>query len=271
MRRVSVEQSFLWAQRFARAEWRLLVPVAFAFLALPLLLFELLAPQWMTVAVTPPPPGASAADLAARLSALPIALIILVLSFLGSLALTALALLPGLSVGEALVLAARRVGIAIAAAFLIMLALVGLVIVGSLVLTLAGLGLPVQQGLLLGLLAGVGLVLWVRLMPLLPVIAERGIGPIAAMRLSWNLTHGNFWRVLGTVALYLVGCTIVLLAIRTALGAVLLLLTRAIGAPDLGAVLLAILVRAVSALFSMGMALLIVAFYRQLSTPLRTD
>lgn len=269
MRRVSIEQSFVWAQTFVRAEWRLLIPVALAFLALPLLLFELLAPQWMTTAITPPPPGATAADLMARLSALPIALVILALSFLGSLAMTALALLPGLSVAEALVLAGRRVGIAIAAGFLIMLALVGFVIVASLVLTLAGLGVPVQQGLLLGLLFGVGLVLWVRLVPLLPVIVERRIGPIAAMRLSWNLTHGNFWRVLGALALYLVGCTIVLLAVRTAIGTVLLLLTRAVGAADLGPMLLAILVRAVSALFSMGLAVLIVGFYRQLSTPRR--
>jgi hypothetical protein len=53
VKRVSVEQAFLWAQAFVAREWRLLVPVALAFMALPPLLVDLIAPDAAKAVMVP--------------------------------------------------------------------------------------------------------------------------------------------------------------------------------------------------------------------------
>src|SRR5262249_42975915 len=50
--------------------------------------------------------------------------------------------------------------------------------------------------------------LWVRLMVFaLPLVFDRGYGPVKAMATSWRMSRGHFWGLLGVAAvLWLIGC-----------------------------------------------------------------
>jgi hypothetical protein len=60
----------------------------------------------------------------------------------------------------------------------------------------------------------------IRLVVVVPVMLEEGVGPIAGIRRSWSLVRGSFWRITGTlVVVYALGQVV-----QSALSAVLLLL-----------------------------------------------
>lgn len=74
------------------------------------------------------------------------------------------------------------------------------VVVGIIVLVAAtaGTALAVVLGIVLGLILLVALIaVYTRIVLASPALVLEGIGPIAAIRRSWGLTRGAFWRVLG--------------------------------------------------------------------------
>jgi hypothetical protein len=118
----------------------------------------------------------------------------------------------GQTVAEALALAARRAPAGLAASVGQSLALVpGLVFLlsGDPVARFAGLLLLVP-----------GAIVALRLMLSLPAIAERGLGPIAALRRAWDLSTGQVLRIAGQTCLLLVGLLLVFLVV-SGLGAAL--------------------------------------------------
>lgn len=265
MARVSIEDAFGWAQRFAAREWRLVLPVALAFVALPPLLVDVAVPdqRWKMLQT-----GAGV-DVSAMMHTagwlFPLSLAVLLVGGTGGLAITALALVPRISVAEAIGLAFRRLGTLIAALLVIVAGLLLLATAAALLAGAARLDPLSLQAALLGVILGAGLYLSARLLPLGPVIVERRIGPIAALKRSWELTSGVFWRLLGALALYLIGGGIVLLALGTALGAILMVLANGAGAAEAGRVLTAVVLRVVAAAVSAGLHLVVVGLYRQLA------
>jgi membrane-anchored glycerophosphoryl diester phosphodiesterase (GDPDase) len=127
----------------------------------------------------------------------------------------------------------------------------------------------IQQSLLVGVLLGLSLFLSVRLVVLGPVVIASRAGPIAALRLAWELTAGAFWRLLGVLLIYSIGGMVVVLASAFAIGAILVLGGKAIGVPDLGAVLSTVYLRVALAIFWMGFHVLGTALYRQLGGTIR--
>lgn len=265
MRRVSVEEAFAWTQRFAAREWRLVLPVALAFVALPQLVLDVAVPAHAWQALQ----GEAARDPTAAMRAsgwlMPLSLIVLVCGAAGGLAITALALVPRISVAEAIGLAFRRLGVFIAALLLVLLGMLVLATVVALAVGTARIDAMSLQALLLGVILGMMLYLSARLLPLAPVIVERRVGPVAALRLSWELTQGALWRVLGALALYFLGGGIVLLALGTATSAALFVLAGALGSAQTGVVVTAVVLRSVAAVVSAGLHLLVVGLYRQLA------
>jgi hypothetical protein len=262
VKRVSVEQAFVWAQRFAAREWRLLLPVALTFMALPAILADLLAPESMKVAFTGLQAGGAPRI---PIGGLLIALGVMLLNCVGQLALIALALLPRISVAEAMTRAFARLGIFIAAGLIMSFAvLIGLVVIGV-VLTLLGLKAASGQALLVGIIMGIFLFLGVRLATLMPVIVSRRVGPIAALREAAALTAGSFWPLLASILLYVFGMFVVILATSYALGTVLTLIAKLAGQPEVGVALVSILINVVRAIGAAGLQLLFAAFYRQLA------
>ena len=267
MRRISIEQSFAWAQAAAVREWRLLLPVMLAFLVLPPLALDLLLPADLARIMATPPIEDLPALQAAFAWLLPVMAGILLLIGVGMLTISALALTPQLSVGEAIILAVKRVPVLAAAA---LLALMGLVIVASLlafVAQLAGLGPVRVQGLLVAGLTVAMLAGSARLALLGPVVAMRRIGPITALVESWRMVAGTFWQLFGGLMLYGFGSIIALIALMSALRVLILLGARAAGVPDLAPVLIALLFRGGAGIVMTGSYMLIASFYRQLGTP----
>ncbi|WP_404713444.1 hypothetical protein [Sphingomonas sp. MMS24-J13] len=263
MKRVSVEQAYLWAQQFVAREWRLLLPVTLMFLALPPLLVDLLVPASAQAPMVP------LADLQSGKAQIPMTawltgLAVVLVGCVGQLALVALGLVARISVREAIGLAFARVAVLVATGILTVFGVMFIAVLAVLLLNLAPTNAATQQGLLLFLIIGLMLFLSIRLMPLGPLIVERPIGPIAAMRRAWDLTSGAFWRVTGALLIYVFGAFIVVAASTSALGAILTLGARAVGQPEVGVVLAQVFFRVCVAVASAGIQIVIVSLYRQL-------
>lgn len=262
MKRVSVEQAFLWAQRFAAREWRLLLPVVMAFLVLPPLLVDLLAPKLMRDALVAATPGARPHI---PVGALAVMALVLLVSLAGQLVIVSLALVPRISVREAIGRAFARLGVVLTAGlFLFVVVLVAALAVAT-VLSLIALDPASQQAILVGLMFGAMVVIWVRLSMLGPLVIDRPLGPPAAIKQALALSHGTFWRLLGGIAVYTVGATVVVFALSSALGTILTLAAKMAGQPEIGVVLATVLLRVVAAIGTGGLQLLLVGFYRQLA------
>jgi hypothetical protein len=108
------------------------------------------------------------------------------------------------SLGEAW--RAGRIGAVIGATLLLfMLGLAVIVPVALGVLILALLHIP-GAAAALGVLGGIGsvifeIVLVIRLSLTLPALVLEHISPVAAIKRSWQLSHGSFWRLFGIIAL----------------------------------------------------------------------
>lgn len=262
---LSIEDAYQWAQRFAAREWRLLLPVALAFMALPGLILAF-PPLQAEAAKFPAAVQAHDMATAARILRwfIPLGLFIFVIAVFGGLAITALALLPAISVREALGLAARRLGTMVGSLLLVFLGEMMVTMVLAVVLGVARLSPASVQSVLSIVLVGLGLFVGVRLFPLMPMVVRRRIGPVSALRETWLLTQGVFWRVFAAAAIYMVGAMVVMLALSAGVGSLLLMLGGAIGALQLATVVNAVFQQAVGALLQLGFFLVAAAVFRQL-------
>ncbi|MDX3901040.1 MAG: hypothetical protein QHC40_11125 [Sphingobium sp.] len=202
MATLSIGKAWEESTAFVRRESALLFPVALLFVALPGLIFQEMVPpeltQWMASQpkTTPPPVGAAFWVAFA---------VMVVVVWFGSLTLFALALRPGISVGEALRLSVARLPVLLGTA----LALLGLFLAAALILGVfvALLGfLSKGAAALVGSLAvaiagGVMIFAAVRLLLLNPVVIDGVEGVFAAIRHAWSLTRGHFWRLLAFLLL----------------------------------------------------------------------
>lgn len=262
---LSIEEAYQWVQRFIAREWRLLLPVVFAFMALPGLVFAL--PQFQEAA-TKFTAAVQTQDLSAAVGimrwVIPVGLLVFLIGAFGGLAVTALALLPAISVGEALGLAARRFAVLIASLLLVLLAEVALTTVLTLLLGLARVSPLGIQSVIWLVLVALGIFLGVRLLLLGPMVIRRRIGPVSALRETWLMTEGLFWRIFAAAAVYVMGAMVVMLALSAGVGSLLLMLGNALGAVELGRVVNEIFQQAVGAAVALGFHLLAAAIFRQL-------
>ena len=155
-------------------------------------------------------------------------------SILGQIGITLLGLDRATSAGGAFAGALPRLGAMIGATLLIALVgmagalpLVGAIIMGAADLQAQPPVLPLWLVLyMLGFLIAV-LCIWARLALITPLIAV-GMAPVAAIRASFVATRGFFWRIFGTLLLYLLVSGVVALAVGSALGLVFRLLAPGI-------------------------------------------
>ena len=66
--------------------------------------------------------------------------------------------------------------------------------------------------------------LGIRLVVAVPAMLEEGLGPIAAVRRSWRLVQGNFWRIVGIVVVVYVLAQVVQSALSAVFGLLALLI-----------------------------------------------
>lgn len=215
---------------FVRREWGLIAPVSLALLGL-----SNAAAEMAGNAMGPDGP-ANGPGWAVLLF-----VVTIFLSQFGQLAIMALALKPGVSVGEAIGLAARRMPKLIAISLIMVLVLVIAALPLAILLAANGidLGTPTDRlpaSAAFGVFVFLGLLAWlfVRLLPLnaLLIDADPAIG--ATIKATFAMTRGHATILLGLSALYLLISLITAGAATFVVGSAFGLLGQWVGAPWAG-------------------------------------
>ncbi|KKW93458.1 MULTISPECIES: glycerophosphoryl diester phosphodiesterase membrane domain-containing protein [Sphingobium] len=257
MATMSIGKAWEEAVAFVQRESSLLFPVALLFIALPSIILGEMTPPELTAWAASQPRGALPPIPATYVLAM---LLTAVLIWFGSLALFALALRPGISVGEALRLSLARLPVLIGTSFLaggaialamLLLALVGMVIAAASPALLA----PLLAAAMVGGLAFVG----VRLVLLNPVVIDGQDGVVASLKRSWRLTKGHFWHLFGLIAVL----TLLSLVASTAAQAVFGILGRVLVGADGARLIGGVVAAAVSTVVQVYMLVMLARLYRQ--------
>lgn len=243
---------------FLRAEAALLIPLALATLLIG------------DVVATLAQPGMRAGEGIANL----LTLAALLLGLIGQLAIIALVLRPGSSVGEALALAIRRVPRILVIGLIG--ALVAALVIAPPLFALRDTGFDLQlsetyQNLpawaLLYLTVSVVLAIWlgIRLSTLNALVVDRAPDVIAALRRAFAMTRGHMLRLLGVFALYVALLWVVSSVVRFVFGSVFGVVGQGLGSEFSGNVLTALATGVVTATFSTIATVFLALVYRSLS------
>ena len=266
MSSMSIGRAWDEAKAALRANRKLIVPVALGLVLLPAVVVSMVEPR-----VTPgeqPPAGAW----------MLVGLAMVIVMLIGELAIVLLVNGWRGSVGEAIGKAARRTPTFILAALCL---LVPVVVIFSVLLGIAGIGTSAtgqidwtnfNAGGWLVILAGLLALLFlsIRLLPLMAVIACEEIGAIAALKRSFALTSGHFWRLLGFLLLLMIAFLIVAATVGAVIGGVV---TLVLGQPEpwsLSLLLIALAGGLVQAGFVMVYTAMLARIYVQLAAPIAT-
>lgn len=225
--KLSIGQAWADAAAFLRRERRILAPVVLGLIAVPAVVLDMIQPRV--------PQG--------ELPALgPLWIVVLLMGLvmlIGQMVIALLAAGRSDTPRAAIHHAGRRLPALIGAGLLILLPVLALFVLAGAFggLAQAGGGLqPANAGragiALLGIVLLIGLILFigVRLLPLVAVVAFRDDGPLAAIKHSFRLTRGHFWKLLGFTLLVAIAFGAVAIAVAAVIGS---LVTLALGPPDM--------------------------------------
>jgi len=195
---------------FLKRESRLVLPIAFLLVSLPGAALQYMMPT--PTPGQPPDLEGLMQGLKTVLLALPV---VVVLSLIGTIAISYLAIRPGRTVGEALQVGGRRFIFLLLATLLLG---IGAVCLFLPLFALIGLYAPTPPpGALIFLLVLFYLILFlalaIRMMLITPIAAAEEAGPIAIIVRSWALTKGYFWKLLGFLIVFWITALIVVMVI----------------------------------------------------------
>jgi hypothetical protein len=258
MAKLSISAAWDESKVILARDGKLLASVALALVALPAVLTGLVSPGSASSAARP-----LWGDLLVIVASL--------IALAGQLALIRLALGPSITVGGAIAHGLRRLPVYLVAGIIIMLALVAAAIPFALVL--AALGVPLGTrlepsgtvGLLALLYLAAVLFIAVRMIMAGPVASAESVGPIAILKRSWNLTDGNFWRLLGFLLAFFVGAIVVLLGIGGAVGVAIGVSAGSIEPLSTSALIVALVQALLNAIITTVFGVMIARIYVQLS------
>jgi hypothetical protein len=193
----------------------------------------------------------------------------LILATVGYLSVSAITLMPNISVREALGVAMARLPTALLLTLILLLAMMGIFVVAGLLLALVGgpAGWSAERAAMASIVIAAPFIVWVsiRLITLWPLLIDRSPGAMAAIRESFRLTGGHGLKIAGVVLLagsaYLLATGVA----QIAGGSVFLLLGRAIGDAAVGRLLTDILVAAVAGLLATVWSVFVALLYRRLA------
>jgi hypothetical protein len=262
MSNLSIGRAWDEAKAALQAHRKLIVPVALGMILLPAVIASMFEPQ--VPAGEQPPPGPW----------MLVVLAMIIIMFIGQLAMVLLVNGWRGSVGEAIGQGARRAPTLILAALMI-----GVVVILTFSLVLAvGMSGSIESGrfdwaavsglgwTLLCLSFAALIYMGVRLILLVAVVASEKLGPIASIRRVYSLTSGHFLRLLGFVVMLLIGFFVVALTIGAVIGAIVTLL---FGRPEpwtISLLLVGLTGGLVQAGFVMVYTAMLARIYAQLST-----
>jgi hypothetical protein len=196
---------------------------------------------------------------------LAVALVALLVSLVGQLAVIRLAIGPHVSVGEAIMHGVRRL---VAYLVAVIIWLVPILVVGSLLydyLAMNETHPSVVAALALILLTLVGVFLGVRLMLSSAVASAEIIGPIAVLRRSWAISAGNWWRLFIFLVLFAIGALCLIWAIESVFGLLVRTFMDDSGPLTVGNLVISIVSQLVSAALSVVFFVMLARLYVQRS------
>ena len=194
-----------------------------------------------------------------------IALVALLISLVGQLAVIRLAIGPHVSVGEAILHGARRLWAYVAAT---LLWLVPIMLIGSALYAFlqANQSKPsLAASLALILLCALFAFVAVRLMLSSAVASAEEIGPLAILRRSWDLSRGNWWRLFVFLLLFGIGALALLWAVDSVFGLLIRMIVEDAGPRSLGGLLISIVSQLLSGLLSVMLFVMLARIYVQRS------
>lgn len=243
---------------FLRRESALILPVALATFGTGTIILGLAAGSASAASTDP-----------AQLSRLIWFLPALLLTLIGNMAISLVVLRPRSSVGESLRAALGRVPAAIAIMLLLMVAAMGVLLVATILVAVLGLIWPMNMGAKLSLTVYAALIptawLTIRLLVMWPTVADGDLGPVAALRTSFRLTHGYAVKAL-IVSLCFGAVYILLISIaQLAITPVIRLIGLAVGQADLLQLIGQLVIAFIGAILMMGWTVYLAFVYRRLS------
>lgn len=251
--KASIGQAWTETKESFRLDGRLILLVAVALIVLPGTLADLATP--------PAAPGEPAPT--GWWNILSIAA--LIIGLIAQLAIARIALGPATTVGNAIGEGARRAPVYILAMLLWLL---------PFILLFSPVALAVQENpqspppwaLLVGTLVLIAfLFVGVRLLLTTAIAVAEPIGPVAMLKRSWNLSRGNWWRLLVAILLLLLLAVLLLVGVGGAFGSVVILL---LGQPEqwsVGDLLITLFNQLVGGAITAVFVVLIARLYAQLA------
>ena len=251
MTKLSISQAWDETRSILASDGKLIAAVALALFVLPGIV--------LNVAVPKMPAGQMREPGAWML----IALVVLLITLVGQLAVARLALGPHIAVGEAIVQGARRLP-SYVGAFLIWS--VPLLAIGSVLYSMSNPqnpnpSVPAAVGLLA--ITAVGVFISVRLILLSAVAAAEGGGPIAILQRTWGLTRGNWWRLFGFVLMLLIAALAAIWAVGAVVGVIAKLAFGDLSPLSVGGLIVVIVGQLLSAAISVVLVVMIARLYAQ--------
>lgn len=194
-----------------------------------------------------------------------VTVIVVLIALVGQLAVIRLTIGSRSTVGEAIGHAARRAPVYFAATLIWVLPflLVGAVLIGMLARNPTS--PPPAAILALLLLACVMLFFAIRMLMTSAVASAETHGPVGIIRRSWELTAGNFWRLLAFFILLVVTLLVAAIAIGSIAGVIAALLLGGNEPMSVGALFIALVTQLVSAAVSVVLMVMLARIYVQLA------
>ena len=254
--KLSLSQAWVESKAVMAKDSRLLAAVALAFFVLPGIVLRLVVPEPQADGL--PPAGLWMAIL----------LVVLLISLIGQVAVSRMAMAPHISVGEAVERGARRL-VMLFAAFLIWT--VPMVVAAAVLYSFAALrqgsstGVALTALILLFLLTIAAIYLAVRLILVSAVAAAENGNAIELLKRSFQVTKGNWWRLFAFLILFAIGAMVLVGAFESVMGVVAAALLGDVSRLSVGGLVVAIIVQLVSAVVSVGFFVMLARIYVQLT------
>lgn len=252
---LSISRAWDETRDIFQRDGKLLVAVALALIVLPEVVAGLIAP---------PQPAAVEVPAFVQFMRLAVGLIALI----GQLALIRLALGPSTTVGAAIGHGARRFPSAFGALLIVIFA-----VAIPLGIILAAMGVnPQNMAKMPPAAAGVALIvilaalfLLVRFTLISPAASAEAIGPIALLKRSWQLSAGQYWRLLGFIVLLMLAFLVLVIVAGVIGGLLARVFSPTIEPMSIGALLLSLCAGAAQGAFSILTSVMLARIYAQLA------
>ena len=194
-----------------------------------------------------------------------VGMLVLLISIVGQLTVSRIALGQRQSVGEAMAHGARRSPAFLGAALIWLLPFAIVATPFAMQVQASPNQPPPTAALVLFAAAMVFLFVGVRLVFATPVSVNETVGPIGILKRSWQLTAGHWWRLFGFLVLFMIAALILIGAVTAVIGVVVALVSGQPERLSVGALVIALITQLVAALVTVLLTVLLARLYLQLA------